>query len=264
MIEEEVPPDLTKEYFDNMEENIPDNQTITTDNKNAYGGNSTIYNYNKRNPGATMLKSSDKAYKELKEETQNIRKENEDFRKELQNMLNSFSEQITTQMNLLTTTLSNVIHENKVDSDNKFKKIQFELANKAENVAFQDLANHINENTVKPNQLIETFDNLNINMALIQHNTVRNEDILPLEAAATSNNEAIIQSNQEIKNLTDQINIITNKLEQLNSDIINNNTYTTNITKEIVNEMNEKLSSIRNDVKINLSNLDSKLNQYNQ
>ncbi|OUM62316.1 hypothetical protein PIROE2DRAFT_11416 [Piromyces sp. E2] len=72
-----------------MKDDIPDDQTLETEIKNAYGDD-------------------------------NLRKENEAFQLKLQDILNAFSEQLISQMNLITTTLSNIIAQNNADVDKQF------------------------------------------------------------------------------------------------------------------------------------------------
>jgi len=51
-------------YFSTVEEDIEDNKTLETENKNAYGGNNNIISYNPNNQAATLLQEMNKVYQQ--------------------------------------------------------------------------------------------------------------------------------------------------------------------------------------------------------
>ncbi|ORX48716.1 hypothetical protein BCR36DRAFT_371205 [Piromyces finnis] len=113
-----------EQYLNNLTDDTPDNQTLETQNKNRYGGNSQIRSYNPSNSSAIAG-----------------------------------------------------ITENK----NQIEAMRLQIANKAENVEVQQLANVIDKNTVKPFDLTTVVGEVKEEIHNNKMSSAKVSDLIPIE-----------------------------------------------------------------------------------
>ncbi|ORX44062.1 hypothetical protein BCR36DRAFT_373543 [Piromyces finnis] len=187
----EMPFDPVENYFDTTVPEETNKPTLENEIKNSYGGNGQILSYNKENSGAKVFLATDKIYKELKEDNSNTKIE-------MQDMMRNFMEQMIAQFATLTAILSTSLQAGITENEKKIIALEAKIANKAESVAVQQLANDISNNTIKPTELNDAIEQLQDNIQQVRTTTVKSEHLIPLEQATTSHNEDIRNSQWEI------------------------------------------------------------------
>ncbi|ORX59225.1 hypothetical protein BCR36DRAFT_248000, partial [Piromyces finnis] len=244
--------EVVENYVNTLENEVKDNKTLETTFKNNFGGNNIIQNYNPQNSGAVVLESTNKIYQELELKRQSDKEE-------LQTAMKNFMDQMMTQFANLTTTLSASIQANIIENKSQIEKIRMQMANKAENVEVQQLANVIDNNTVKPMDLTAAVTLVKEEINQNKLSTVKSSDLLPLEQEVNEQGKMVDKYTQEIIALRNRLAVLQREILQLSEKTKEDNTFTQNITKNVKNEMAEKLQVVRNDIRKAIKGLEDKL-----
>ncbi|ORX43520.1 hypothetical protein BCR36DRAFT_460491, partial [Piromyces finnis] len=180
-------------------------------------------------------------------------------KEELQNMMKNFMEQMQTQFMNLTATLNATLQTSISKQNKKLQHLETDIANKADNLQVQNLANVIDINTVKPTDLNLAVNEVKEELQLNQLKTAKSSDLIPLEDGLTQQQASIENTDQKVSQLTKKLTLLEKELRNITQQAIDSHAYTDNITNAIKNEMAEKLQATRIDSKQAIQKLQNQL-----
>ncbi|ORX51126.1 hypothetical protein BCR36DRAFT_447168 [Piromyces finnis] len=241
-----------EQYINNLADDVPDNWTIKSQQLNPYGGTSQIKTYNSNNSGAIVLESTNKMYQEM--ETRRL-----NDKEELQATMKNFMDQMTAQFANMTATLSASLQAGITENKNQIEVIRLQMANKAENIEVQQLANVIDKNTVKPMDLSAAVGEMKEEMHNNKLLTAKSSDLIPIEHEINEQGKIVDMSAREISALQNRLTTLQKEVKELTKKSKEDNIYSHNITKNINNQIAEKLQAVRTDTKRTIQDLHYKL-----
>ncbi|ORX71709.1 hypothetical protein BCR32DRAFT_250092 [Anaeromyces robustus] len=239
------------EYFDRMEEEIPDKLTIESVSKNAMGGSAEIKVHNPNNPAEVFVKAANNAYQLTQEQLnahnsnineiinriQEDNKSKAEHMKQIEDEFNKHTASITENTNSI-----NEIKDLLKQTISSIAEIKLILEAKTNNSDMQLFASKVDEK----------IDGINSKHLNTQINSIKNE----LDAVWESRDDDLIQinkTNELVTKLLKEFSQVNKQIDQLNNDITefqNNNQI---ITKEINDEIKNKVNQIKKDVNNKIS-----------